>query len=75
VTRIRAGVDKILRISPEGNRDRAHLVAWRVRTNVAMSLALHAILAVAVVRTSPDAKSAPPSAPPAFVDDTPVESS
>lgn len=38
-----------------------------------MSVALHAILVVAVVRTWPDAKSAPPSAPPAFVDDAPVE--
>jgi hypothetical protein len=73
VTRIWAGVDRILRISPEGNRDRADLVAWRVRTSVAMSVALHAILAVAVVRTWPEATSAPPSAPPAFVDDAPVE--
>ena len=38
-----------------------------------MSVALHAILVVAVVRTWLDAKSAPPSALPAFVDDAPVE--
>jgi len=44
-----------------------------VRASVAMSMALHAILVVAVVRTWPDARSAPPSAPPAFVDDAPVE--
>jgi len=57
VTRIWAGVDRILRISPEGSRDRANPVAWRVRTSVAMSAALHAILVVAVVRTWPDATS------------------
>ena len=73
MTRIWAGVDQILRISPEGNRDLADLVGWRMRTGVAMSVALHEILVVAVVRTWPDATSAPPSAPPAFADDAPGE--